>query len=151
LSRVICGETWVKEVCGKELRERNEKFENNSLNMLVKYHRAWLELVLLGIIAFGTMFFKGLPGLVSVILGGSCWFVPSQYFFQKLKKVPKTADNKKLLEIFFVSETIKLVSSIGLMVFILLIYKIDRLSFLGGYVFMIVTSFLLSLKSGVKK
>jgi F0F1-type ATP synthase assembly protein I len=119
--------------------------------MFFKKHIASLwQLVLLGVVAAGFIFIKGWPGFTSVLLGGSAWFIPNLYFLGKIRQIRVTFDNQKMLKEFFYGELIKLLLSFSMVTVIFLVCNIDRISFLSGYIFMVVVSFLTSLKLGVK-
>ncbi len=117
---------------------------------LFKSSRYWWHLLLLGIVALGFVFIKGWLGFASVLLGGGAWFIPSLYFFWKIRHVRKVFDNKAVLKTFFQSEAIKLALSFSLIALFLWAWNVDYLSFLGGYVFMIMVSFWQSWQVGVK-
>ncbi len=108
------------------------------------------QLFLLGAIAVIFIFTKGWLGFKSVFLGGSSWVIPQLYFLWKMQQVKIIFDSKKMLKIFFLSEATKLLLSFGMIATIFLISDVDKIIFLGGYIFMTLVSFLTPVRFGAK-
>lgn len=113
-----------------------------------KSNSLWLQFLLLGVIAVIFIFFRGLIGFWSILMGGVAWIVPNLYFIWRAHKT--LYDSQKMLSYFLLSELIKLTLSFVMIGLILSICAVDRVSFLVGYAAMIVTSFLIFFKRGVK-
>lgn len=112
------------------------------------------NLILLQLILFGTasscILLTGWCEIKSILLGGSAWFIPGLYFLWKMQRISLDFDNKKMVKHFFLSESVKLLLSFVIIILVLLVCDIDRKSFLSGYISMILISFVVPLKSGVK-
>ena len=108
--------------------------------LLTGYRLIILQLILLSIVAGVSIFISDWRGFISVLLGGGAWIVPSLYFVRKLFK-PNTRSAQTLLKDFLCGEGIKLLSSAGLIIFIVFFFSIKTGAFLSGYIATIAASF----------
>ncbi|EKE00558.1 MAG: ATP synthase protein I [uncultured bacterium] len=113
--------------------------------LLVGYRLIVLQLILLGIVAGVFVFINDWWGLVSVLLGGSSWILPSLYFVRKLFKPTTKRDSQNLLKDFLLGEGVKLLLSAGLITLIILFVPIQTGAFLCGYIAAIAASFFMPL------
>lgn len=113
-----------------------------------KYYIVLIQLFLLSITATIFIFIAGWMGFRSVFLGGIAWIIPTVFFLWRLRR-RCSYNAQEIVGYFFVSEAIKLLLSFILVIFILLMYSVDKVSFLVGYITMILTSSIF-LMCGVK-
>ncbi|MBU0744968.1 MAG: ATP synthase subunit I [Gammaproteobacteria bacterium] len=112
--------------------------------------KIFMQIILLCVISLVFVFMKGMLGFKSVLLGGGAWIIPSLYFVYRLRRVKVTYDMKKILKIFLLSESVKLLLSFSIIALILLTCTIDGISFLSGYMFMALISLLPPFFCGIK-
>lgn len=118
------------------------------MNKYKKYLLILLQFLLLAVIALIAAFINGWIGFKSVLLGGVAWIIPTVYFMWRLHR--KTLYNsQEMLGYFLLSEVVKLFLSFGIIVLVLSLCTVNRISFLIGYITMILASSMF-LRRGVK-
>src|SRR3990170_2489054 len=121
------------------------------LNSYKNYCSILFQLILLILFATIWAFISGWLGFKSALLGGLAWIIPSSYFIWKSHQAKSLYDTKKILKCFFISETIKILLSFGIIALILLTCVIDKIAFLSSYIIVILISALISFWRGIEK
>ena len=97
------------------------------------------------VVSLLVVFFSGsLTELTSFFCGGIAWLVPSIYFSYRMKEQNVRDSNKSMLRWFFLTEIIKWILNLILIIVILLVFKINAPIFLLGYIMVILSSVIFS-------
>ncbi len=108
--------------------------------LIKKYYLILWQLILLAVIAAGFYFIQGWIGVKSVWFGGVAWLLPSWYFIWGMKLEKFRTDGKKMMRLFILNEVIKWILSLLIITVVLVLFNVEALSFLAGYISIILTS-----------
>lgn len=105
------------------------------LERLLKYayKMLYLQSAIVLLIAIGMFFYSGKSVVLSVLLGGIVWILPSWYFICKIFKKHRTTFDKNIIYNFLFAEIAKFVICIILIIVAVKFLPIKVLPFLSGF------------------
>ena len=103
--------------------------------MKLNYRSLGVEFSIILIFAIIWFYFAGFFACLSVLCGSMCWLIPNTYFVYKSTVITHPKNAKNMLRGFLVSEALKLILSVVLIVISIKFFtRIMVLPFLNGYI-----------------